>query len=170
MLLLTAYCLQFYHKEQDNIDRTNAGWHAGILTSAVMAVNVIMSYQQKLSEFLAQLSTESSQAGNVQKAEWAVFVQCKMLGMLDVSAWLASVLIWYRLQMWWQWRTGQTSLLTHLDYPFVWATECAITHAQSSCGPDSKMHIHWTVCTFDAHNFERYITVCMMLPLGCIGP
>ncbi|DBB10373.1 TPA: hypothetical protein ACH3X3_001930 [Trebouxia sp. C0006] len=41
----------------------------GILTSAVMAVNVIVNYQQKLSEFLANLAAESSQAGNVQKAE-----------------------------------------------------------------------------------------------------
>ena len=69
MLLLTACCLQFHQKEQDDIERTNDGWHAGILTSAVMAVNVIVNYQQKLSEFLAHLATESSQAGNVQKAE-----------------------------------------------------------------------------------------------------
>ena len=69
MLLLTACRLLFYQNKQENVERCNGGWHAGILTSAVMAVNVIVNYQQKLSEFLAHLATESSQAGNVQKAE-----------------------------------------------------------------------------------------------------
>ena len=69
MLLLTACRLLFCQNEQKNVERSNDGWHAGILTSAVMAVNVIVNYQQKLSEFLAHLATESSQAGNMQKAE-----------------------------------------------------------------------------------------------------
>jgi hypothetical protein len=69
LLLLTACCLQFYQNERKNVERSNDGWHAGILTSAVMAVNVIVNYQHKLSEFLAHLATESSQAGNMQKAE-----------------------------------------------------------------------------------------------------
>lgn len=34
-----------------------------------MAVNVIVNYQQKLSEFLADLASEGGQAGSVQKAE-----------------------------------------------------------------------------------------------------
>lgn len=68
---VAAHCMSsaLLSKQAENVERCNGGWHAGILTSAVMAVNVIVNYQQKLSEFLAQLATESSQAGNVQKAE-----------------------------------------------------------------------------------------------------
>ena len=68
---VAAHCMSsaLLSKQAESVERCNGGWHAGILTSAVMAVNVIVNYQQKLSEFLAQLATESSQAGNVQKAE-----------------------------------------------------------------------------------------------------
>lgn len=62
-----------YHWRHNDALNVNAALYVlfgiGILTSAVMAVNVIVNYQQKLSEFLAHLATESSQAGNVQKAE-----------------------------------------------------------------------------------------------------
>ena len=36
-------------------------WCAGILASAVLAVNVVVSYQQKLADFLADLASESMQ-------------------------------------------------------------------------------------------------------------
>ena len=37
--------------------------YAGIFSSAVLAVNVIVSYQQKLSDFMADLSSEGLQGG-----------------------------------------------------------------------------------------------------------
>lgn len=43
---------------------------AGILATAVMAVNVVVNYQQKLADFLADLASESGQqAGIVHKVE-----------------------------------------------------------------------------------------------------
>lgn len=44
--------------------------YAGILTSAVLAVNVVVNYQQKLSDFLVDLASETRHAGSaVQKVE-----------------------------------------------------------------------------------------------------
>ncbi len=50
--------------------RGRSAGHAGILASAILAVNVIVNYQQKLSDFLADLATESGQSGGaIQKVE-----------------------------------------------------------------------------------------------------